>query len=83
MARQYQSHDHVDSSKSTYSQGSGRTNVARESVSARANQNMGRRKSKREKAISPGFVFASLLIAIMIFFFFFIIGIQVGPDLPI
>lgn len=133
MARQYQSHKHVDNSRSTYSQGSGHTNRTRDSVSASnrsyskratsygssssgytsrseasrqstayreevydiddrrnqqgssksAKQNTGRRKSKRDNAISPGFVFACLLIAIMIFFFFFIIGLQVGPDLSI
>lgn len=67
MARQYQSHN---------------SDVAKSSTSSKKNKKK-KNKAKKEKVFSLGFVVMSLVIAAILFFVFLIIGIQVGPDLPI
>lgn len=69
MARQYQSHN---------------SDVAKSSTSSKKNKTKKKkRKAKKEKVFSLGFVVMSLVIAAVLFFVFLIIGIQIGPDLPI
>lgn len=70
MARQYQSHNSDVAKSSTSSKKKNKTKKKK-------------RKAKKEKVFSLGFVVMSLVIAAVLFFVFLIVGIQVGPNLPI
>ena len=40
------------------------------------------KKAKKEKVLSVGFVWSSLILAIVFFFVSLIIGMELGPNLP-
>ena len=71
MTRKYQSHSPL-----------GQEIHTSQNIKSTTRNHKGKRK-KKEKVFSVGFVFTSLMIAILMFFAFFSIGVMIGPDLPI
>lgn len=71
MARKYQSHSQL-----------GRELHTSQNIKT-TTRNRKSKKKKKEKVLSVGFVFTSLMIALLMFFAFFSIGVMIGPDLPI
>jgi len=72
MARQYQSHN---------------TNSTRPNTKSKKKNKKKSKKKKgksgKDKVFSLGFVVMNLIIATILFFVFLIVGIQIGPHLPI
>lgn len=72
MARQYQSHSR-DIQKPSTSHKKGSKNKKQKRS----------KKVKKEKVLTAGFVWSSLILAIILFFVFLIVGMQLAPNLPI
>ena len=68
MARQYQSHN---------------TDSTRPNTKSKKRNKKKKGKCRKDKVFSLGFVVMNLIIATILFFVFFIVGIQIGPHLPI
>ncbi|MBQ1274111.1 MAG: hypothetical protein IIY08_01795 [Cellulosilyticum sp.] len=67
MPRQYQSHERLEQSTYTSSK----------------NTTSNKKKVKKEKVLSLGFIFTSLIIALIAFFVFLSIGVIIGPNFPL
>lgn len=70
MARKYQSHAEI-------------SNGSDGERSMNTSTKRGKKKNKREKVFTMGFVSTTLLLAIIVFFVCFTVGVVLGPDLPI
>lgn len=83
MAKQYQSHSEVGRTKATAQRGTSSRSNAERNINTSTKQGKKKKKDKRDKVFSIGFVSMTLLMAIIMFFVCFTIGVVFGPDLPI
>ncbi|MBU3803722.1 MAG: hypothetical protein H9872_03035 [Candidatus Cellulosilyticum pullistercoris] len=57
--------------------------IKKPSVGHKNKKQKKREKDKAERVLTAGFIWSSLIVAVLFFFMFLIVGMQVGPSLPI